>query len=565
MENNYGMLMILLFPILGGIAGFYLGKKQQETRNDWIDIVMFVELVMQFYLGYILFAKGMEASFVLNNLLGLGLSLTMDVVRLVLCIMTTIIFGIITQFMKESMRQEAGSNRFYLLYMCMYSMVLGAFMANNLFNFFMFGIFALLFGYPLIMHRQDMQAIKGARVYFSFLIAQMVLILSGIVMVYAHLGSVSYSGMYSSIMSKGGNAVILTGGLFMFAGFAIFAGVFPVQFQVTKGCSYGLMEISAVLSGVVSKIGIFGILILASDLFVGSMLYGRILFGLGMLTAIWGLIITLLATDIRKILMGMDVAVNGFNIIGIALMVLCGDSNGFAMRSSFYFLLVSALSMMTLYMVALEQVRKINTYEIKGLIASGKGHTLLAVVCFIACISLGGVPGTAGFLAHSMLYQTIFINVGWKWLTVIYIVLWAFWMTAVTRIFMKFFVSKKEETIHILATEEELQDNAEEPDDEKSQEKNPYAFAEVLLLLTGVLQVAIGVAPNLFVEKLAADIADFFHGENITDAVSYFAGDALIGFAIAVVLCIILYLNLVHGILLRAIRDNKNKKLQKGA
>lgn len=560
MENNYGMLLVLLFPALGGIIGFYLGKKNKETRNDWIDIVMLVELVMLVYLGYLIIGKGTAVSLVLSDLLGLGLSLTMDAIRLLFCVIAAVVFGIITLFMKESMKKETGSNRFYLFYMCTYSMVLGAFMTNNLFNFFMFITFTMLFAYPLILHKQDKPAMKNSRIYISFTVGGIAVVLTGLTIVFAYLGSVSYTGMYSCIMSNGGSTPVLAGGLLILIGFAVFAGLFPVQFQVTRGCSNSMIEISAVLTSIVSKLGILGIMILAADLFVSSALYGRILLVGGLLTAVWGLLITFTSTDIRKILMGVDVAVNGLNVLSIGLMVLCGASNGYAVRSSIYIMAVSALSLMVLYMVALEQVRKVKTYEIKGLIASGKRNKLLAAVCLLACASLSGVPGTAGFLAHSMLYKTVLTNVGWKWLIVVYIILWAFFMTAVIRIFMKVFVSKKEETIRILSKEEKLQE--ETGTEDKSKKRNPYLLGEIMLLLVGLLQVAVGVFPEWTVDKLADSIIGFLNGEKITDAIPYYTSDAIIGFTAALVLCIFLYMNLVHGILLRAIRNKKNKKLQ---
>lgn len=560
MENNYGILLILLFPIIGGIAGFYLGKRNKETRNDWVDIVMIVELAMFGYLAYMTLGKGTSVSFVLSDFLGLGFSITIGVLQVLLGIAATVVFGVTTQFMKISMKEEEGSNRFYLLFLCMYSMVLGALMVNNLFNFYMFAVGAFLLAYPLIMHRQDKAALKNAGTYMCFLIAAVMLILSGVVIVFGFLGSVSYSGMYSTVMAKGGNSQILIGGLLLFAGFAIFSGMFPVQFQITRGCSYGLIEISAVIACIVTKLGIYGMMVLAADLFVESVFFGRILLAGGLLTAAWGLVITLTATDIRKILMGLDVAVNGFNILGTGLMSLCGTSNAYAIRGSLYMMVVSSLSLLVLYMAALELVRKMKTYEIKGLIASGKGNKLLMAVCFLVCISLSGVPGTAGFLAYSMLYKTIFINVGWKWLIVVYTILWAFLMTAVTRIFMKLFVSRKEETVKILTTEEELPSKSELSKNDK--EENPYLFGEIMLLIIGLFQFVAGIFPGATVDKLEGIFLDFYHGKKLANAIPYFTSDALIGFGIALLLCILLYVNLVHGILLRAIKNKKNRELQ---
>ena len=74
MANNYGVLLIFLFPVLGGIIGFFLGKKDKGTRNDWIDIVVTVQLAMLAYLAYMTIGKGVQFDLSLGKALGLGLS-----------------------------------------------------------------------------------------------------------------------------------------------------------------------------------------------------------------------------------------------------------------------------------------------------------------------------------------------------------------------------------------------------------------------------------------------------------------------------------------------------------
>lgn len=560
MENNYAMLLILLLPLLGGIASFFAGKKSKTKRNDIVDIIMGCELLTLGYLCYSVYVQGAAVRLSINNVFGFGLHLELDGMRLFFCLMATAIFGVISQFMKESMKSKTSSNRFYLFFMAAYTMVLGAFMTTNLFGFIMFIVLAALFIYPMILHREDTVAIKNASIYLSFTVAALVFLMAGLVLIFIVTGKLSYLGIYAYLVVSGGHGAAIVGGLLMMIGFAIFAGLFPLQFQVTRGCSYGLMEASAVIASVVSKFGIIGIMLLAGCVFMGNTLAGRIFLGIALLTTIWGLFITLSVTDIRKILMGLNVVTNGFAALGVSLMILCGKSNGYAVRGSLYMLIVSALSLLILYMVAMEQVCKVNTYEINGLIESGKSNKMLKIICLLAGVNLGGVPGTIGYLAHSMIYKTILTTVKWKWLTVVYIILWAFLMTAVTRVFMKLFVSKKEKAMKILTTEEEVEETAEA--EEVPAEKNPYRAGEVVLLLVGVVQILIGIIPNVTMDKMAEYIRAFFKGENIVDALPYYTSDALIGFVIAAVISALLYLNLVHGILLRAIKNKKNKKLK---
>ena len=565
MANNYGVLLIFMFPILGGIIGFFLGKKNKGTRNDWIDIVVIVQLAMLAYLAYMTIGKGITFELSLGNFLGLGLSLTMDVVSVLLSILVTVIVAIVTQFMKESMKKEESSNRFYLLFMCMFGMILGACMTDNLFNFFMFITLALLFAWPLIMHRRDRLALINANIYIGFVTAGMVLILTGIVILFGYLGSVNYSGMYSSVMSRGGSGALLIAGLLASLGFAMTAGVFPVQFQVTRGCSYGLIEISTILSSLVSKLGIYGILVIAVDLFVENKFYGRVLLVAALMTAVWGILVTLTSTDIRKILMGLDIATNGFVLLAVSLLVLGGSSNQYSVRSVVYLLFSSAISIAVLYMVSLELVRRNQNYEIKGLVASGKGNPLLGAATLLAGLSLAGVPGTLGYLGYGILFKSISTAMGWKWLVVVYIILWGFLMTAVLRIFMKFFISKPEETLRILTSEEEELVGDDNQKAKGKDDQNAYRFGEGLLLLTGIVQVIMGVVPE-WSSNYKPVITKFMTFCNLSETVhleiTVYSKSVLLAVGIVVLLCVLFYTNLVHGVLLRVIRNRKNKKLK---
>ena len=126
--------------------------------------------------------------------------------------------------------------------------------------------------------------------------------------------------------------------------------------------------------------------------------------------------------------------------------------------------------------------------------------------------------------------------------------------------------------MRILTTDEELKQTTENEKTVKEQKelsekkskkgKQPYVVGEILLLGIGFIQIIIGIFPNQTFGKIENTIMTFLHGENVPGTIPYFAGDVFIGFGIAVLLCIVLYVNLVHGILLRAVRNKKNKKLQ---
>ncbi len=560
MKDGLCIMGMIFLPLVGGIIGFLLGKKNKRNRNYWMIFVVGAELLLQAAAGYFM-GEGVDWELAVREILGVKIVFRLDEIRLSLCVLTDLVYVIIIWFMKESMRREKGSNRFSLFLMSTYGMVLGAFLSGSLWVFSMCISLAALLLYPMVAHRKDASVRKNASQYLYIVITAIVAVQAGLVLDYVHTKTPVYIG---ELFWTDGVTDIQTrtvGALLVLLGLSVFSGIFPVQFMVTKGSSKSMMEASGILASLVSRLGAYGILLLTFSMPLQNRVYGKLLLPAGLLTVLWGMVVTLLSTDIRKILMGISLAANGFGVICVS----CGDLeeafSDYALESSFYTMLSSTLSLVVLYMACLEQVRKCDTFEIKGLIASGKDNRLLAAACLIACGSLAGVPGTAGFLAHSTLFHTIQAGLGWKWLCVFYVVEWGFFITAVSRVFMKLFVSKQEETEHILEPEKE-QSGEKEPVEQVDFSKHPYLFGECLLLFAGLLQVITGILPGITPHGVGKTAFGYVHLAMQDGVVSYYNMGVWIAFAVAACLGVFFYVNLVHGVLLRAVRNKKNKELK---
>ncbi|MBR1866221.1 MAG: hypothetical protein IJ801_06920 [Lachnospiraceae bacterium] len=558
-HNSYWILGMILLPFIGGVAGFYLGKRRKRLRNQCMMLIMVAELMIQGALFAWLSGYEDKASLFLEWLPGIRVIFQFDRIRLFLCMLSGLVFCTVLLFMKESMRQEAGSNRFRLFLMCTYGMVLGTLLAGSMWVLVVCVSLSALFLYPMVAHRKDDVVVRNAGIYLYFLIAAIAITHIGLLLIHLHTNTPIR--IENGLMTgwEGNSDPAVAGGLLLFVGCTMFSGLFPLQLLVTRGSAYSIMEASALLSSMISRMGIYGLLILVASASSENVLYGRILLPVSLLTIVWGLLIALTSTDIRKILMGVAVGMNGFEALSISCMVFGREDGVSVLWSSFLMIPVSGLSLAALYMVALEQVRARKTYEIKGLIASGKGNPVLGFSCLIACASIGGVPGTAGFLAHSTLYTVIRTQLGWRWLMVFYIVAWAFLLTAVGRIFMKLFVSRKEETLRLLTPEETIvADEVVWVD----MTKHPYLAGELMLVFFGLCQLVTGCFPVWSLHSLADGVMLFFGGSAQMTLSSYYNKATCLACGIASVLGILLYVNLVHGILLRAIRNKKNKQLQ---
>lgn len=556
---NYGLLVLILFPVVAGLIGYILGKKDEKSRNDWIDIAMFVQFVLLVCLG-VEYIKGWSMEFKADAVFGLGFSIVLDPARLILCVVVLAVNYIMCQYMKESMKKEQLLNIFYLLFMCMQSMSYGAILSDIVFCYMLFMMGGYILLIPMMLQRQDDIILKNAKRYSILMAVSFGLVMIGLLLLFSQYKHTSFA--YLLIFGEDNfNAIVGVAGILLILGFGMWAGMFPFHHMVARSSNVGLIEVSAISACILSKLGILGMFMLARAVFQENRLVSKILLVWALLTIVNGLFVSLISTDIRKMLMGINIGVNGIIGVSGSIGLLNSGSAIYPNRGFFYLLVASSLSLIILYMVALQLIREARTYEIKGLIAVGKGHKLLMIVSFIACATLIGVPGTLGFLGQSMIVRSILTIAKWKWLVAVYVIQWGFFITAVARYYMKLFVSRKDETMHVLSSEEELE--ASNPKKEPSDPKNAYWFGEVLLGLVCFVLVAVGVLPKLTVEMLSSYIDKYFHMVPLGDSVSYYTVDVLIFFGIAAVLGLVIYVNLVHGILLRNIRDKKNQKLKK--
>ncbi|MGN0437084.1 MAG: proton-conducting transporter membrane subunit [Lachnospiraceae bacterium] len=555
---NYGLLVLILFPVVAGFVGYILGKKDEKRRNDWIDIAMFVQFVLLVCLA-VEIIKGWDMSFVANAVFGLGFSITLDPVRLMLCGVVLAVNFIMCQYMKESMKKEQLLNIFYLLFMCIQGVSYGAILSDIVFCYLLFMVGGYILLIPIMLQRQDDIILKNAKRYSILMAVSFGLVMVGMLLLFAQCRHTSFAYLLL-LRDMNQNAVVTLSGILLIFGFSMWAGMFPFHHMVARSSNVGLIEVSTISACVLSKIGILGMFLMARSIFQDNSLVSKILLVWALLTIVCGLFTSLVLTDIRKMLMGINIAVNGMIGVSGSVGLLKSNEAMYPLRGFLYLLVASSLALLILYMVALQLVREARTYEIKGLIAVGKGHKLLMVISFIACGTLIGLPGTFGFLGQSMVVRSLLTVSKWKWLIVLYLIQWGFFVTAVARYYMKLFVSKKDETMVVLSSEEELE--ASNPKKEPSDPRNAYWFGEVLLGFISFLLVAVGVFPQFTIDKLSTDIDGYFYMKQLGDNISYYTVDVLVMFAIAAVLGLVVYVTLVHGILLRYVRDRKNKKLR---
>jgi len=276
-----------------------------------------------------------------------------------------------------------------------------------------------LSSYLLVTLGRD--AIKPALTYLLFSLASAYCILAGF--------AVAYGATSSLMLADLGNSGDSIGIVFslLAAGFIIKMGGFGVHTWLPGAYAEAEDDFTAILSSVVSKAGIFGLIIIAAHLGVSSDIGlnpAYVLGWIGILTATFGALMAAFQEDIKKLVAYSSMGQLGYIVTGVALMSHLGWVSAMYMTvNHFLFKGILFLSIAGIVLRTNERMM----YRMGGLI---KNMPFTFTFSMIAIIAMSGVPPLTGYGGKWMLFNAL-MDKGWYWIAAL-----AFFSSAVAFLYM---------------------------------------------------------------------------------------------------------------------------------
>ena len=201
-----------------------------------------------------------------------------------------------------------------------------------------------------------------------------------------------------------------------FFGFAAKAGVIPLHVWLPEAHPVAPSNISALMSGVMLKTSIYGICRVAFDFIrVFPWWWGGIVLGLGLISAVLGVLYALMQHDLKRLLAYHSVENIGIILIGIGLAMIFTSFQmpalaALALVAGLYHTVNHAMFKGLLFMGAgavLHASHERNMEEMGGLI-----HRLpwTAVFFLIGCVSISALPPFNGFVSEWLTFQAFLLS-----------------------------------------------------------------------------------------------------------------------------------------------------------
>lgn len=449
MNSKIALLCIILIPLIGSFIGYIIGKKDEMLRSIF-NITMTGTNFLLITLLYFSVMNGKIEIFI-PNIMGTGLYLKLDMFRYIFVWLTSLIWFLITIYSTQYLLSYKNRNRYYLFFMITYWSTLGIFISNNFLNLFTFFEIMSLASYPLIIHDEDKYSHDAGKTYLTMAISGGLVLLMGLFLLYDFTQTLDIDKIKFMVQDIG-NIKYVIAGLIMF-GFGVKAGMFPLHIWLAKAHPAAPAPASAMLSGVLLKTGIFGILITAEIMGLNDSYISTTLLVLGFITMFMGGFLAIFQRNIKRILAYSSMSQMGYIIVGIGLMGILHEHKAIALYGILYHIINHMIFKVLLFMSAGVIYMKLHELSINGIGGFGRKRMVLKTCFFIGSCAIMGVPGFNGFISKNLLHHALTEAVhlyGGFWLYVgelIFVISSAFTTAYLLKLYVAVFVEKSDHDI----------------------------------------------------------------------------------------------------------------------
>ncbi len=288
--------------------------------------------------------------------------------------------------------------------------------------------------YLLIVWEYDEEyVIKAGWKYFTSMHFLSTLpLLVAVILTVAWGGSASIAMLKHTLTGLGLPALITLYSLYLI-GFAAKAGVVPFHFWLPDAHPAAPSNVSALLSGVMIKVAVYGMLRFCCFMLPMNAAVGYVVATLGVLSLIVGNLYALKQTDAKRLLAYSSIGQIGYIWLGLGagvILLVNGNPLGVVgIVAGLYHLINHATFKGLLFLSAGSILYKTRTRNLSVLGGLARVMPATSILTLIAALSITGIPPFNGFLSKWLIYESTFSSM--NWLLIIYGIM-ALFMSAAT-------------------------------------------------------------------------------------------------------------------------------------
>jgi proton-translocating NADH-quinone oxidoreductase chain N len=382
--------LLIAIPLAGAFAAPLIALRSKGLTKCVPPLALAADLVIGLLLlprvlqkPIVVSIGGFPPPFCINLMVGpLGLSLA---------ILISLVGLLISIYAVGYIKTEP-SERYHVLYLLLATGALGTVLTGDIFNLFVFFEILCIASYGLTAFDRSRSGTEAAMKYLIQGTVGSTCILVAIGFLYGLFGTLNMADIAARVPSADPLHLFVILAFFL-VGFGVEAAVFPLNAWLPDAHSSAPSSVSAILSGIAIKTGVYAIARVSYTLMnaQGSFLFLSLI---GIITLVVGEVAAYRQKDdIKRMLAYSSVGQIGLIVFAIGV----GTSLG--VFGALFQLVSHALAKCLLFLAAGYMIYRVGSRKLADLEGLGRKMPLTAVAFTVAAFSLVGLPPFAGFLS----------------------------------------------------------------------------------------------------------------------------------------------------------------------
>ena len=544
--------LMVFMPMAGALVSYLIGRKNKTARDYFVAGLT----ILEFIFAALLVAAdvGHEGTLVyVPEVCGMGLTFTVDGFRVLYAAIACFMWMCTSVFSREYFAHYRNRNRYYLFQLLTLGATAGIFLSADLYTTFIFFEVMSISSYVWVAHDETAPSMRAAATYLAVAIIGGLTLLMGLFLLYNQTGTLLIGELYEACQGKNVYAACLC----MLVGFGAKAGAFPLQIWLPKAHPVAPAPASALLSGILTKTGIFGVLVISCQILLHDAAWGAFILVIGLITMFLGALLAVFSIDFKRTLACSSVSQIGFILVGVGMQGLLGAHNEIAIRGTVLHMVNHSLFKLVLFMAAgviYMNIHKLDLNDIRGF---GRKKPLLKYIYLMGALGIGGIPLWSGYISKTLLHESMVEYIheieGGHILNSIFslhtmeIFEWIFLISGgmtiayMLKLYVAVFVEKNKDAA------------VQEKYDGMKKYMNPVSA--IVLTACATIFPIFGTLPYVTMDVMA-DMSEGFMGwDHAGHSVDYFTWVNLKGSVISIIIGVILYFGVVRTLLMKKQAD----------
>lgn len=392
MGQDLLLLIQVFFPVVAGCLLFLVSRKgKQKIQKTYITAILVAEIVLV-AVSTVLSTTSVECFRLTPEI---SLLLCNDGLSKFFCILVSVVWLFVGIYSFGYLEHTKNPVMFYGFYLIVLGVLQGVGMAGNLVSFYLFYEWMTLMTVPFVLYTRTRDSIRAARKYLFYSVVGASLVLAGIFLLAGNTEGLRFSA--EALPEAANRTQVLVAAVLLILGFGTKAGMFPLHGWLPTAHPVAPAPASAVLSGVITKAGVLGIIrsvyyVIGAEFLSGTFVQTLFL-SLSLITVFMGSMLAYKEKILKKRLAYSTVSQVSYVLFGLALMTPAGFA------AALLHLVAHSVIKNALFLFAGIVIHETGEERVEDLRGLGRQMPVTFWCFTFASLALVGIPPTAGFVS----------------------------------------------------------------------------------------------------------------------------------------------------------------------